>query len=108
MNKYEVEQTCRLATYRFPERVAQDIEQCQQYQYMHPVAEMGNLTGNDGKTNRLMYLTGTLAVTMNTTGATYNFPVDVWLPLDYPEVPPVCYVKPTLAMHVSFQLRLEW
>lgn len=31
----------------------------------------------------------------------YNIPIEIWFQQDYPEVPPLVFVKPTQNMHIS-------
>ncbi|KAJ4985025.1 UEV domain-containing protein [Stagonosporopsis vannaccii] len=49
-------------------------------------------TYENGASNLLLNLSGTLPVTFR--GATYGFPVAVWVPYAYPREPPIVYVKP--------------
>ncbi|TFK92396.1 UEV-domain-containing protein [Polyporus arcularius HHB13444] len=55
-------------------------------------------TYDDGRTQLLLCLHGLLPVTFR--GASYNIPIAVWLPRDYPRNPPLAYVVPTTDMLV--------
>ncbi|KAA8621904.1 tumor susceptibility protein 101 [Pyrenophora tritici-repentis] len=50
-------------------------------------------TYENGASALLLLLTGTLPVTFR--GATYGFPVAIWVPHDYPREPPMVYVTPS-------------
>lgn len=52
----------------------------------------------NGSSNLLLNLSGTLPVTFR--GATYGFPVAVWVPYAYPREPPIVYIKPDKDMLV--------
>ncbi|CAI4215020.1 unnamed protein product [Parascedosporium putredinis] len=55
-------------------------------------------TFNNGSSALLVHLSGTLPVLFR--GATYRFPVSVWVPHDYPKAAPLVYVNPTETMVV--------
>ncbi|KAJ4331267.1 Suppressor protein stp22 of temperature-sensitive alpha-factor receptor and arginine permease [Didymella glomerata] len=55
-------------------------------------------TYENGSSNLLLNLSGTLPVTFR--GATYGFPVAVWVPYAYPREPPIVYIKPDKDMLV--------
>ena len=55
----------------------------------------------DGRSARLLRLDGTISVQMKSSGNTYNYPLQMWLLQDYPELPPLCYVRPTSTMKVN-------
>ncbi|KAF2621137.1 UEV-domain-containing protein [Macroventuria anomochaeta] len=55
-------------------------------------------TYENGASNLLLNLSGTLPVTFR--GATYGFPVAVWVPYAYPREPPMVYIKPDKDMLV--------
>ncbi|SPN99496.1 related to tumor susceptibility gene 101 protein [Cephalotrichum gorgonifer] len=52
----------------------------------------------DGKSALLVHLSGTLPVVFR--GATYRFPISVWVPHAYPREAPLVYVNPTEKMVV--------
>lgn len=55
----------------------------------------------------LLHIVGTLPV--NFRGATYKFPIDVWIPTTYPLEPPIVYVTPTpdMVIRVGQHVTLE-
>ncbi|USP78063.1 Tumor susceptibility gene 101 protein [Curvularia clavata] len=53
-------------------------------------------TYENGASALLLLLTGTLPVTFR--GATYGFPVAIWVPHAYPREPPIVYVTPSQDM----------
>ncbi|XPS78742.1 suppressor protein stp22 of temperature-sensitive alpha-factor receptor and arginine permease [Ascochyta lentis] len=55
-------------------------------------------TYENGASHLLVHLSGTLPVTFR--GATYGFPLAVWLPYAYPHESPIVYVKPDKDMLV--------
>uniref|UniRef100_A0A3P9Q359 Zgc:123278 n=1 Tax=Poecilia reticulata TaxID=8081 RepID=A0A3P9Q359_POERE len=62
------------------------------------VPEMAEYVYKDGTAKSLMSLTGTIPVVFS--GKTYNIPICVWIQQNYPNSPPICYVKPTREMTV--------
>jgi hypothetical protein len=52
----------------------------------------------DGTSALLLLLKGTLPVTFR--GATYGFPVAIWVPHAYPRAPPMVYITPSQDMVV--------
>ncbi|KAK4031701.1 UEV domain-containing protein [Parachaetomium inaequale] len=52
----------------------------------------------NGTSALLVHLTGTIPVLFR--GATYRFPVSIWVPHAYPREPPLAYVTPTETMVV--------
>ncbi|CBQ73215.1 related to Tumor susceptibility gene 101 protein [Sporisorium reilianum SRZ2] len=55
-------------------------------------------TFNDGRTQLLLTLDGTIPVDFRNT--TYNIPVAYWIPRDYPREPPMAFVAPTPDMAI--------
>ncbi|ORZ36145.1 UEV domain-domain-containing protein, partial [Catenaria anguillulae PL171] len=53
--------------------------------YVHP----------DGVTSRILCIYGTVPVAFS--GASYNIPVEIWIPEPYPSSAPLVYVRPTQA-----------
>ena len=51
-----------------------------------------------GQTALLLLLHGTIPISYR--GATYQIPVHIWLPQEYPRAPPMAYVVPTKDMGV--------
>lgn len=56
-------------------------------------------TFTHGVIQELLALTGTIPVRYR--GNTYNIPIAIYLPKDYPTTPPICYVKPTPEMIIK-------
>nr|GAT58716.1 UEV-domain-containing protein [Mycena chlorophos] len=56
-------------------------------------------TYDDGRTQLLLCIHGLLPITYK--GASYNIPVALWVPRDYPREPPLPYVVPTADMLVK-------
>jgi len=54
---------------------------------------------NNGTECRLLLLSGTIPITFQK--AMYNIPVDIYLPIQFPNLPPIVYVRPTPDMMVS-------
>eukprot|EP00729_Bicosta_minor_P026303 gene26303-12023_t len=99
-DRYTTEQDLRLATYKYPPRAVADIEQLLQT-CPNLVSSMESYTFVDGRSARLLRLDGTISVQMKSSGNTYNYPLQMWLLQDYPELPPLCYVRPTSTMKVN-------
>ncbi|KAI0362005.1 UEV-domain-containing protein [Trametes cingulata] len=55
-------------------------------------------TYDDGRTQLLLCLHGLLPISFR--GASYNIPIAVWIPREYPRSPPIAYVVPTSDMLV--------
>ncbi|KAI0781019.1 UEV domain-containing protein [Trametes elegans] len=55
-------------------------------------------TYDDGRTQLLLCLHGLLPISFR--GASYNIPIAVWIPREYPRTPPLAYVVPTTDMLV--------
>ncbi|KAI0374805.1 UEV-domain-containing protein [Pilatotrama ljubarskyi] len=55
-------------------------------------------TYDDGRTQLLLCLHGLLPISFR--GASYNIPIAVWIPREYPRSPPLAYVVPTSDMLV--------
>ena len=58
----------------------------------------GTLMGNDGTSLFLFHLEGTIKIFHK--GNSYNIPMRVWLPLEYPVQGPICFVTPTATMQI--------
>lgn len=52
----------------------------------------------NGASALLLHLSGTIPVLFR--GATYRFPISIWVPHAYPREPPLVYVTPTETMVV--------
>eukprot|EP01114_Cavostelium_apophysatum_P016534 TRINITY_DN4726_c0_g1_i2.p1 TRINITY_DN4726_c0_g1~~TRINITY_DN4726_c0_g1_i2.p1 ORF type:complete len:467 (+),score=80.44 TRINITY_DN4726_c0_g1_i2:147-1547(+) len=57
------------------------------------------LVTNDGSASNLLMFEGTIPI--NFRGAVYNIPINLWLPLEYPHKPPICFVVPTKDMEIK-------
>jgi hypothetical protein len=55
--------------------------------------KIGNFVHVDGAENKLVFLGGTIPIFYG--GATYNIPVDIYIPVNYPNETPFVYVRPT-------------
>ena len=53
---------------------------------------------DNGQTALLLLLHGTLPISFR--GATYQIPIHIWVPLEYPRMPPLAFVVPTKEMGV--------
>lgn len=54
---------------------------------------------DDGRTQLLLCIHGVLPITFR--NASYNIPMAFWIPRDYPKLPPIAYVVPTIDMLVK-------
>jgi ESCRT-I complex subunit TSG101 len=64
---------------------------------LHPTQD--TLVFNDGRTETMLKLDGTIPIYYNK--VRYNIPVSVWVEDQFPEKVPVCYVVPTMDMRVK-------
>jgi len=53
----------------------------------------------NGVEQKLLKITGTLPITHN--NATYNIPISFWIPYEFPDKPPMCYIVPTANMEIK-------
>lgn len=60
---------------------------------------------DDGRTVLLLILSGTIPIEYRT--ATYNIPVDIWIPRQYPREPPITYVRPTNDMLIRKSINVD-
>lgn len=67
-----------------------------QYPSLAPKTDV--YTYENGTSVLLLNLSGTVPVTFR--GATYNFPISLWIPHAYPQEAPMTYVTPTEGMMV--------
>mmetsp|Transcript_23346 Transcript_23346/g.53859 ORF Transcript_23346/g.53859 Transcript_23346/m.53859 type:complete len:390 (+) Transcript_23346:55-1224(+) len=84
--------------YEAPARVRQDVVQLVG-QIRSLLPKTGHLISNDGSESTLLVLTGTIPITYG--NATYNIPIELYLPQAYPRAAPICYVRPTSDMTVK-------
>ncbi|KAI8985058.1 UEV domain-containing protein [Pilobolus umbonatus] len=84
-----------LQHYQDPERTFRDVDAVLQT-YLSLKAKMDSYTSNDGHTQLLLCLHGTIPITYRF--VPYNIPVAFWIPKEYPKTSPIPYVKPTANM----------
>ncbi|KAK3291557.1 UEV domain-containing protein [Chaetomium fimeti] len=78
-------------------RTYNDVAQAlSQYPSLSPRTDVH--TFPDGNSALLLHLSGTIPVLFR--GATYRFPISIWVPHAYPREPPLAYVTPTETMVV--------
>jgi len=56
-------------------------------------------THNNGVKQNLLKIAGTLPI--NHRGACYNIPITFWIPYQFPDIPPICFVTPTHNMAIK-------
>ncbi|KAI7901445.1 UEV domain-containing protein [Cokeromyces recurvatus] len=86
-----------LQHYQDPDRTFRDVDSVLQT-YLSLKPKMDTYTSNDGNTQLLLCLHGTVPITYRS--VPYNIPVAFWIPKEYPKVPPIPYVKPTANMFI--------
>ncbi|KAI9488515.1 UEV domain-containing protein [Zychaea mexicana] len=86
-----------LQNYKDPDRTFRDVDAVLTT-YISLKPEMNTFTYNDGKTQLLLCLYGTIPITYRS--IPYNIPVAFWIPSEYPQHPPIPFVKPTANMLV--------
>lgn len=67
--------------------------------YKSLTLKVGDFVNNDGSEQKLPLLTGTIPIVYQY--ATYNIPVELFIKNDYPQMPPLIYVRPTSSMMVK-------
>ncbi|KAI8806909.1 UEV domain-containing protein [Cladochytrium replicatum] len=88
----------RVATsYQDSDRVYKDAEQILT-SYNGITVKTDQYTFEDGRQQVLLCLKGTIPIAFRQN--TYNIPVEVWLPMQYPREPPMAFVKPTAQMMI--------
>lgn len=94
----EVPRLLQVARYRYQSQAKVDIcSVVSFYRNLNPELQM--FTYPDGVMKELLALVGTIPVTYR--GTTYNIPVAIYVPDNYPYSAPICYVKPTPDMTVK-------
>ncbi|KAI9263185.1 UEV domain-containing protein [Phascolomyces articulosus] len=86
-----------LQNYKDPDRTFRDVDAVLTT-YISLKPEMNTFTYNDGNTQLLLCLYGTIPITYRS--IPYNIPVAFWIPSEYPNHPPIPFVKPTANMLV--------
>ncbi|KAI8991558.1 UEV domain-containing protein [Mycotypha africana] len=84
-----------LQHYQNPERTFRDVDAVLQM-YLSLKPKMDTYTSNEGHTQLLLCLHGTVPITYRS--IPYNIPVAFWIPKEYPKIAPIPYVKPTANM----------
>ncbi|CAO3693383.1 unnamed protein product [Rhizopus stolonifer] len=84
-----------LQHYQDPERTFRDVDTVLQT-YLSLKPKMDTYTSNNGHTQLLLCLHGTVPITYRS--IPYNIPVAFWIPREYPTSSPIPYVKPTASM----------
>lgn len=90
------------AKYRYQDMAKRDISSTLSfYRNLAPKLEMYTYTDSQfhGQMKEMLTLSGTIPV--NYRGTTYNIPVALYIPENYPYSPPLCYVKPTPDMTIK-------
>jgi ubiquitin-protein ligase len=65
----------------------------------HNASSAGSPVFDDGREFSLVILNGTVQITYN--HANYNIPIEVVIPDQYPDSPPIVYVRPTPTMEIK-------
>ncbi|EDR14818.1 uncharacterized protein LACBIDRAFT_305951 [Laccaria bicolor S238N-H82] len=87
-----------LHSYSQKDRVYSDIDAAlARFQTLRPKSDI--YTFDDGRTQLLLCIHGLLPISFRQ--ASYNIPISVWLPRQYPQQPPIPYVVPTTDMLVK-------
>ncbi|KAI8370042.1 UEV domain-containing protein [Choanephora cucurbitarum] len=84
-----------LQHYQDPDKTFRDVDAVLQT-YLSLKPKMDAYTSNDGHTQLLLCLHGTIPITYRS--IPYNIPVAFWIPREYPKIAPIPYVKPTSSM----------
>jgi len=89
-----------LAGLNYGERSAVQIQILQLlHQLVSLKPSVDNYVFNDGTQQKLFKLAGTIPIQYRS--ATYNIPVALWLPLNFPKNCPICYVTPIPSMRIK-------
>ena len=86
--------------YRDPSRVSRDTSSLLNAtvgRHLHP--EASTIVQNDGSISPSLVLKGTVVMVYR--GASYNIPIDIYLPPTYPVRPPIIYVRPVSTMMIK-------
>ncbi|XP_078488660.1 uncharacterized protein LOC144745992 [Ciona intestinalis] len=67
--------------------------------FRHLKPTMDKYYNSNGSVKELICVSGTIPV--NYKGTTYNIPIAIWLQESHPQLPPLCFVKPTSNMQVK-------
>ncbi|XP_072241224.1 tumor susceptibility gene 101 protein [Leuresthes tenuis] len=77
--------------------VAHEIQVAITY-FKNLVPVMDRFVYNDGTRKDMVCLTGTVPVLIS--DKTYNIPINLWIEENYPQVAPICFLKPTREMMI--------
>ncbi|ORX61753.1 UEV-domain-containing protein, partial [Hesseltinella vesiculosa] len=91
-------QTVLLQYYNDPDRTFRDVDAALQMHSNSLKPQVNTYTYNDGHSQLLLCLHGTLPITYR--NSPYNIPVAFWIPTEYPQCAPIPYVQPTANMLV--------
>nr|CAG8437962.1 12140_t:CDS:2 [Entrophospora candida] len=94
--KIRLQDALKTASYEHPERVFRDIDETFVAFKALTQLKMETYTHNDGRTQFLLRLYGTIPITYRATS--YNIPVALWIPTEYPKTAPFAFVVPTSNM----------
>lgn len=89
-----------LSGINYGERSAVEVQILQLLHQIHSLKPcVDNYVFNDGTQQKLFKLAGTIPIQYRS--ATYNIPVSLWLPLNFPKNCPICYVTPVPSMRIK-------
>jgi len=88
---------CNL-TYMQKEKVDHEVSELIKHTSLSNVG-VEEFIHNNGVKQNLLKISGTLPI--NHKGATYNIPITFWIPYQFPDQPPMCFVTPTQNMAIK-------
>ena len=88
--------TLSVKTDAFSQSPLPSYQQCPRHVWKQMLTEC--IAYDNGQTALLLLLHGTLPITFR--GATYQIPIHIWVPIEYPRMPPIAFVVPTKEMGV--------
>ncbi|CAH1759244.1 2980_t:CDS:2 [Entrophospora sp. SA101] len=96
--KIRLQDALKTTSYEHSERVFRDIDATFVTFKALTQLKMETYTHNDGRTQFLLCLYGTIPITYRSTS--YNIPIALWIPTEYPKTAPFAFVVPTPNMLV--------
>ncbi|KAI1304614.1 Tumor susceptibility -like protein [Halotydeus destructor] len=93
-----ISQLLSQARYRYQDQAKRDLSSAVSF-YRNLEPKLDIYVYPDGASKELLALQGTIPVTYR--GSTYNIPISMYIPDNYPQSPPLCYVKPTNDMQIK-------
>ncbi|WFD41403.1 suppressor protein stp22 of temperature-sensitive alpha-factor receptor and arginine permease [Malassezia psittaci] len=93
-----------LVPYAERDRVARDLNEVLD-EFLGLLPRTDVYTYDDGRAMLLLLLDGTLPVEY--ANATYNIPMNIWIPREYPVLPPMIYVAPTKEMEIRRSFHVD-